>query len=226
MNSKLTIYAPLRVVLYAIPVVAAALVIERDAGTPVDGLKFGESSNTELMQQFFLLFTCIAFLTTGLFSKSHKAITHLLGGCVLVALIRELDTYFDQIYHGAWFPVASLIGAITIFSVWRRRKKIWGNLEEFFSTPAFGIILSGFLSVFIFSRIFGSKNVWRALFDVEQLGATQRWVKNAAEEGSELFGYTLLLIAAVEFFVHVVQPLWIKDTPEDKAWLVQQLTPR
>jgi len=39
------------------------------------------------------------------------------------------------------------------------------------------------------------------------LEPVQRWVKNAVEEGSELFGYTLLFIAAVEFFVYVNKKL-------------------
>ena len=234
MISKQTICANVRVLLYAVPVVAAALVIKSDAGSDagilVDGLKFGEDSKTEMMQQFFLLVTSVTFFLAGAFSKSHKAIAYLFGGGVLAALIRELDAYFDQIYHGAWFPCAMLVAGLTVFLVWRQKKQIWENLEEFYSTPAFGIILSGFLSVFIFSRIFGSKKVWLTLFEVENLSTTQRWVKNATEEGSELFGYTLLLIAAAEFFTYVVQPLRLVENAGedlgDRNWLAHQLTPR
>lgn len=203
MNLKPIIYAAVRVVLYAIPVVASALVIKSDAGILVDGIKFGEGSSTEWMQELFLLLTSLTFILAGVRSKSHKAISYLFGGGAFVALIRELDVYFDQIYHGAWFPMAMLILAISVFLVYRQKKQIWENLEEFFTTPAFGTFIAGFLSVFVFSRLFGTKKVWRALFDVEQLEPVQRWVKNAVEEGSELFGYTLLFIAAVEFFIYV-----------------------
>ena len=230
MISKSTIYANVRVVAYVIPVVVAALIIKSDAGLLVDGVKFGESSKTEMLQQLFLLLTSFTFFSAGLFSKSHKAIAYLFGGGVLMALTRELDTYFDRIYHGAWFPFAMVIAGLTIVLVWRQKRQIWKNLEEFYSTPAFGILLSGFLSVFIFSRIFGAKKVWTALFEVEKLAVSHRWVKNAVEEGSELFGYTLLLIAAVELFIHVLQRSKLaedrSENGDDKDWLVQQLSPR
>lgn len=203
MNLKPIIYAACRVVLYSIPVVASALIIKNDAGIIVDGVKFGESSGTEWMQELFLLLTSIFFILSGIRSSSHKAISFLFGGGALVAFIRELDVYFDEIYHGAWFPVALLVLAVSVFLVYRQKKQIWENLEEFFTTPSFGVFTAGFLGVFVFSRLFGTKKVWLALFDVEQLEPVQRWVKNAVEEGSELFGYALLFIAAVEFFVYV-----------------------
>ena len=229
MISKPTIYATVRVFLYAIPVIVAALIIKSDAGLSVDGFKFGETSKTELTQQLLLLLTSIAFISIGLISKSHKAIAFLFGGGVLVALTREVDAFFDLIYHGAWLPVAILIAGITIFLTVRQRKQLKQNLEEFVCTPAFGILLSGFLSVFIFSRIFGAQKVWKAIFEVENLNAIQRWVKNAAEEGSELFGYTLLFIAAVELFIHIAQFRLANNLSEnsnDKDWLAQQLNPR
>jgi len=207
MNLKPIIYAAVRVVLYAIPVAVAALVIKSDAGVLIDGSKFGESSQTEWMQELFLLLTSIVFILAGIRSSSHKAISYLFGGGAMVALIRELDVYFDNIYHGAWFPFAMAVMLISVFFVYRQKKQIWENLEEFFTTPAFGTFIAGFLSVFVFSRLFGTKKVWRALFEVDKLEPVQRWVKNAAEEGSELFGYTLLFIAAVEFFVYVSRKL-------------------
>ena len=207
MNLKPIIYAAVRVVLYAIPVAISALIIKSDAGIITDGLKFGENSQTEWMQELFLLLTSLIFILSGIRSKSHKAISYLFGGGAFVALIRELDVYFDQIYHGAWLPFALAVMLISVFLVYRQKKQIWENLEEFFTTPAFGTFIAGFLSVFVFSRLFGTKNVWRALFDVDKLEPVQRWVKNAVEEGSELFGYTLLFIAAVEFFVYVSRKL-------------------
>ncbi|MGQ1909015.1 hypothetical protein ACT3CE_04440 [Marinifilum sp. RC60d5] len=207
MNLKPIIFAAVRVVLYAIPVVASALIIKSDAGILIDGGKFGEASQTELLQELYLLLTSLTFILVGVRSKNHKAISYLFGGGAFVAFIRELDVYFDQIYHGAWFPLAMIVLLVAVFLVFKKKKQIWENLEEFFTTPAFGTFIAGFLSVFVFSRLFGTKKVWRALFEVEQLEPVQRWVKNAVEEGSELFGYTLLFIAAVEFFVYVNKKL-------------------
>lgn len=207
MNIKPVVFAAVRVVLYAIPVVASALIIKSDAGIVIDGGKFGEASRTEWMQQIYLLLTSLIFILAGVRSNSHKAISYLFGGGAFVALIREFDFYFDKIYHGAWFPFAMFVLLLSIYMVYRKRQQIWENLNEFFSTPAFGTFIAGFLGVFVFSRLFGTKKVWRALFDVEKLEPVQRWVKNAVEEGSELFGYTLLFIAAVEFYVYVNKKL-------------------
>jgi len=207
MNLKPIIFAALRVILYAIPVAASALIIKSDAGILIDGGKFGEGSQTEWMQQMYLLLTSIVFILAGIRSRGHQAISYLFGGGALVALIREFDVYFDKIYHGAWFPFALFVLLLSILLVYRKRQQIWENLEEFFTTPAFGTFIAGFLGVFVFSRLFGTKKVWRALFDVEKLEPVQRWVKNAVEEGSELFGYTLLFIAAIEFFVYVSKKL-------------------
>lgn len=208
MNLKPIFWAAVRVVLYAIPVVGSALIIKSDAGVAaIEGMKFGEGSLTEYMQEAYLLLTSLVFLFAGLRSKSHKAISYLMSGGALVAFIREMDVYFDQIYHGAWLPFAVVILLFTLFLVFRNKKQIGENLEEFFTTPAFGTFIAGFLSVFVFSRLFGTKKVWMALFEVDKLEGMQRWVKNAVEEGTELFGYTLLFIAAVEFFVYVSHKL-------------------
>lgn len=207
MNLKPIFFAALRVILYAIPVAVSAMIIKSDAGVVVDGIKFGESSYTELMQEFYLLLTSLVFFVVGIRNQQYKAISYLMSGGAMVALIRELDVYFDQIYHGAWFPFALVVLLLALYMVYRQRNQIFENLEDFFSTPAFGTFIAGFLGVFVFSRLFGTKKLWMALFEVQSLEPMQRWVKNAVEEGSELFGYTLLFIAAIEFLVFVSKKL-------------------
>lgn len=207
MNLKPIFFAALRVILYAIPVAVSAMIIKSDAGVVVDGIKFGESSYTELMQEFYLLLTSLVFFVVGIRNQQYKAISYLMSGGAMVALIRELDVYFDQIYHGAWFPFALVVLLLALYMVYRQRNQIFENLEDFFFTPAFGTFIAGFLGVFVFSRLFGTKKLWMALFEVQSLEPMQRWVKNAVEEGSELFGYTLLFIAAIEFLVFVSKKL-------------------
>lgn len=207
MNLKPIFFAALRVILYAIPVAVSAMIIKSDTGVVVDGIKFGESSYTEMMQEFYLLLTSLVFFVVGIRNQQYKAISYLMSGGAMVALIRELDVYFDQIYHGAWFPFALVVLLLALYMVYRQRNQIFENLEDFFSTPAFGTFIAGFLGVFVFSRLFGTKKLWMALFEVQSLEPMQRWVKNAVEEGSELFGYTLLFIAAIEFLVFVSKKL-------------------
>ncbi len=191
-----------KAILYGVFVVISAFIIKKDAGSIINGSKFGETSMTELLQELYLFLTALIFFISGYRNQNYKAIAYLMCGGAMVALIREFDFYFDKIYHGAWFPFAIVFLLLTLFLVYHYKHQFLKNLKEFRTIPAYGIFISGILSVLIFSRLFGTKKVWRALFNVDSLDVMQRWVKNAVEEGSELFGYTLLFIAAIEFFIY------------------------
>ncbi|MEN7973761.1 MAG: hypothetical protein ABFR47_08000 [Verrucomicrobiota bacterium] len=195
----------LRIALCAVPVATSALVIMHDAGTTVDGSKFGEHSATEWLQQTYLLLACLVSILIGIRSKNHRAISYLLGGGAMVALIRELDVYFDKIYHGAWLLPVLLVLALTATAIFKRRNQICDNLGELCSSPALGTFVSGFVGVVIFSRLFGTKSLWKALFEADKLDSMQRLVKTVVQEGTELFGYTLLFIASVEFLIYITQ---------------------
>ena len=54
--------------------------------------------------------------------------------------------------------------------------------------------------VLAFSRLFGRGSFWEAVMGDSYM----RLVKNIAEEGTELMGYALLVIAAVEFLWQVL----------------------
>ncbi len=194
-----------KVIVYAIFVTISAFIIKKDAGLIIDGSKFGETSMTELLQELYLFLTALIFFISGYRNQNYRSIAYLMCGGAMLALIREFDFYFDKIYHGVWFPFAIIFLLLTLFIVYRYRHQLSDNFKEFCSTPACGIFISGLLSVLIFSRLFGTKKVWRALFNVDSLDVMQRWVKNAVEEGSELFGYTLLFISAIEFFIYLSQ---------------------
>lgn len=119
-------------------------------------------------------------------------------------MIRELDAYLDAIYEGAWLSLALVALTITIVIVYRRKQELGDSIRLFLSTPASGFFIAGGLGIFVFSRLFGYKGIWKALFQVDNLDpyTASRWVKNAVEEGSELFGYCLVLCAAIELMLY------------------------
>lgn len=198
-----------RFLLYTVLVVLSVQMIRMDAGILVDGRKFVETSYTEWTQEAYVLLTALAFLFTGKRYEALRPIAYFLGGGFLVVLVREMDAYLDLIYHGAWLPLALLILAFTLFTAYRHRKRFVESLETYLSTPSFGLLLAGGLSVFVFSRLFGAKSTWTAVFAVDVLDPTSpgRWVKNAVEEGSELFGYTLILCASIELWSYANRKL-------------------
>lgn len=208
---KSTIVLPTigRMVLYTILVVVSAQMIRWDSSIVLEGRKFIEASFTEWTQEVYVLLTALIFLATGKRFESLRPIAYFFGGGFLVVLVREMDAYLDVIYHGAWFPFALLILAVTLYGTYRRRENFVKSLELFMSTPALGFLVAGGLGVFVFSRLFGAKSIWTAVFAVDVLdpGSPGRWVKNAVEEGSELFGYTLILCASLELWSYANRKL-------------------
>jgi uncharacterized membrane protein len=85
--------------------------------------------------------------------------------------------------------------AIFIWLFIRDFKKIKAASIRFFSIPASSWILSGFIITYIFSRLLGRSKFWKLMYHDE----SYRLAKAATEEGIELLGDTLMLIAAIEF---------------------------
>jgi hypothetical protein len=189
--------AGVRVVLYAAIIVVAVLIVHQDAKLVVDGLKFSEQSYTEYLQEIMLLVTGVLFLVAGFRQPKVQGLTALLSGFVFTAFIREFDWLLDKIVHGFWvYPAFALLGGF-VFWAFKKRATLAESIKELLSMPTWGVLLSGFLGVFVFSRLFGKGTFWKALMEDNFI----RSAKNAAEEGTELFGYTLLAIAAAEYLI-------------------------
>jgi hypothetical protein len=189
--------AAIRVVLYGVAIILSVLVIYKDASYAVDGVKFGELSYTEFLQELMLLTTAGLFFVTGLKRKEVRGFAVLMAGIALTAFVREFDWLLDKIVHGFWkYPASLVLGGAAIWA-WKLRAQFLAATVDFLKRPSWGVLLSGFLCVFVFSRLFGKGSFWQTLMEDDYI----RWAKNAAEEGTELFGYTLLTIAAVEYMV-------------------------
>lgn len=189
-----------RMVVYTALVVICTMIIKHDAGIIVDGRKFIESSWTEWTQQSFALLISLSFILIGRKYGELKPVAYLIGGGFVTVLIRELDAYFDHVYQGAWFPLALIAFFTTLYAVFRHRQSFVQSAVRFTESPAFGLFAAGGLCVFVFSRLFGTKGMWVTVIANENIIARTRWVKNAAEEGTELFGYCLLLCSVIELY--------------------------
>lgn len=152
------------------------------------------------MQQIYVLLSCLLFLYAGKRFTEIRPVSYLLSGAFLLVLIRELDTYFDVIYNGAWLPVALVTLAGILYAMFPQRHALASSVERFIATPAVGLLVAGGLGVFVFARLFGTKDLWMDLFEVSDINQEHiyRWAKSAAQEGSELFGYCLIFCASIE----------------------------
>lgn len=121
------------------------------------------------------------------------------GGLVLVAgfflclLIRENDDLFDRIRHGFWYPVALCAAFACLVLAWRNRATLLAGLDALCAPRAVAYLAVGLGLLLIFSRLFGSKHLWLAIYAED----TVRTIKSVAEESLELLADAFLALWAV-----------------------------
>lgn len=151
-----------------------------------------ERSLTELAQSLFLIIIILQFKKTSHISKDYQAACVLICGFFSVLLIRELDYYFDMIFHGAWKYFAIPIALIAICFSFFKKNHTFKGLNLLLGEKYFNILLMGIAMLFIFSRIYGMGDFWKGVMNDHYI----RDVKNISEEGIELLSYTVLLIGS------------------------------
>jgi len=187
----------IRTALYCCLAAGTALVLVRAVDLTDQPIAFNESSMIEQFQLIYLCVCMVLFFLSAKIKSSRMSLSVLLAGMALIALIRELDYFFDNyVFDGAWQTIALLVALTTGFFVIKFRQGLKSSIQEFTSKASFGYMTSAFVVLFIFSRIIGKQVLWRAVMGENYL----RVVKSFVEESTELFGYTLLLIAAIEFY--------------------------
>jgi hypothetical protein len=191
--------AVIRLFLYAGVLFIIGHLIYLDSTNITPTGKFGEDSFTEWAQEIFILLCSVLYFVYGRYDRSTRGFTGLLAGLALTAFIREFNNYFHTWFSGAWQLFALTALLITGLYVYRNRQTVLRPFFEFLKLPAFGVTLSGFIVVTVFSRLFGRGSLWRNILASEELEGPARWAKNAAEEGTELLGYALIFIGALEY---------------------------
>jgi hypothetical protein len=187
----------IRTALYCCLAAGTALVLVRAVDLTDQPIAFNESSIIEQFQLIYLCVCMVLFFLSAKIKSSRMSLSVLLAGMALIALIRELDYFFDNyVFDGAWQTIAFLVALTTGFFVIKFRQGLKSSIQEFTSKASFGYMTSAFVVLFIFSRIIGKQVLWKAVMGENYL----RVVKSFVEESTELFGYTLLLIAAIEFY--------------------------
>lgn len=191
----------LRFFIYSLILGGLMLLLTWDAGhTPIDIL-FSEHSLVEYLQEGALLITVLLCVAMGKISPKRRALVWILGGAALAALIRELDAFLDSnVFDGAWQTLVALTLMVVIVRVYTLREHLKPAVVWFINRPSFGLMAGGFMTVFVFSRLFGRTVFWEAVMGDRYI----RVVKNLAEEGTELLGYVLILIAVAELFMELV----------------------
>lgn len=186
-----------RVTIYASIVFVIAEFIKLDAAL-VQGQesKFSESSYTEYAQSLLLLICSSIYLFV--FSKVRfiKTLSLVLFAFSFSSLIREQDSFLDlYVFDGAWQGAVFVLLVNVGFYTYRNWSSLLENINIYVGSSAFGIFISGVLTTYLFSRLYGRTTFWTTVMENRYF----RNVKNASEECVELYGYGILLVAAMEF---------------------------
>ena len=153
------------------------------------GNDIGEISLTEVVQVILLLTTAIIFWYRAWRATEARGFLILVAGFFSCMLIRELDFLFDKIDHGFWFWPATAIAVMSIFTALKYcQGTVCEPMAAFINTKPYFYIVFGLLVVIIFSRIFGSGN----LFWQHVVADYTRIYKSLLQEGLELFGYIFI----------------------------------
>ena len=153
-----------------------------------------EHSFVELGQSIFLFATSVIFMYLA--SKKKANGLWLVAGFFVCMLIREQDAYFDDIFHGSWayFALASVV--FFVWKAWSQGKdNALKTMAEYMQSPPFTTMSFGVMIILFFSRAMGMGKLWKLVMGENFI----RVVKNVVEEGTELFGYSIIFLAAVEY---------------------------
>ena len=185
----------MRFIIYGLLIFLLAEFMYWDARHEVVEEKFLESSYLEYLQSLLLFLSCIILI--WIYKNFHvfRYTALLMFGFLGASFFREQDLFFETyLGMGTWqFPVYALL-AVVLYTIKKNFFHFLLEVKEYVSSAPFGLFVMGVLTTYVFSRLFGRKVFWNTVMEDRYFRA----VKNTAEEGLELYGYMIILIAVIE----------------------------
>lgn len=157
------------------------------------GHALGESSVTEMLQIIMLVTTSLAFM---LLAKRYPSLANasvLIAGFFFVLAIREMDAWFDLIFHGAWLYPALTVFALSALYAFRGGKRTLDQMAAILASRYMPILVTAVVVLLVFSRLYGMGSFWQHVMEEHYL----RDVKNLSEEAIELLCYCLITYSAI-----------------------------
>lgn len=155
---------------------------------------FTEFSFVQLAQFITLI---IGILAAGrlLFIKVLPQLSFLIVALLACALVREADSFLDALADGLWQILVALILVGVGLHLARQKKAIQTQIAWLGSHFSLGLMLSGFVIVMGFARVFGRGAMWQQIMGAQYT----KTIKYFAEESVELMGYVILIVGVIEF---------------------------
>ncbi len=157
---------------------------------------FGENGFVEWWQQIQLMISFIVLMSALKKNNTLQPALLLMAGAILIALIREFNNFFiDYVFRGAWSILVFCTAVVFIYLIFKKRKTFLQACLHFTKQPAYGMVLSGFFTTFIFSRLMGIPAFWETILAHNYVKIAER----VAEESIETLGYSLLTCGIIDY---------------------------
>lgn len=174
-------FALLVLLMIAVPLVVAIDIIVLDHGVR-------EDSVTEIAQETLLFASMVMIGWAAWKRPDSRGFLVLVAGLFGAMLIREADRWLDAISKGFWLYPALLVSISAIIYAARLRGTVINPMVNYAATKPFAYISIGLLIVLLFSRAFGSGQLWSEVMGDDYF----RLYKTIIQEGLELLGYMLV----------------------------------
>jgi len=190
------VHLALRVLVYAVLLGIVCVLMMQGFRWPFEFSFYGENGLIEWIQILFLIGAGLLFWRAGVVNKPQQPLMKILILLLACAIVRELDSFLDEQLGRHWWKGIVLTLALLAGGVaFRHRETLGMAVTKLTCRPSFGILLTGALTVLVFSRLVGYGDFWRELLNER---AAASIVKEIAEECTELVGYFFILIGAFE----------------------------
>ncbi len=158
-------------------------------------VRYTELGFTEFTQTLVLASCCALLIYIRHVLKVWPTVALLLLAFIAASLVREQDYFLDHyVAENTWKYLVALIVLPSLGWVIYHRQRFLDEFQHYSNTFSFGLFAAGVLVTYIFSRLYGRQDLWRAVLQEHYI----RDFKDIAEEAIELLGYSLILFATLE----------------------------
>lgn len=163
---------------------------------PGDAFGTSEYSPLEIIQPLILGVCGLLMAWVARYCPSQRPIAFPFGGVALAFLISELSFFLNYyVINNLGQVFIVIVSALVIVYTYRARRRLRIAWARVWPSPAVAMIFTGAVISFAFVRLVGQEQLWMSI-----LGSNyHHLVKVAVEEFTELLGYMLWLIGAIEY---------------------------
>lgn len=164
---------------------------------PGDMELFRENGPIEWLQLGVIVFAAMAFAAGAVIERSMRGLFGAIACVLSIAAVRELDKILDALLPGGWKGPVLILLAVFVFVWYRSRHTLWAQVGCFVRTAPFGILWAGFVIAVLLAQLVGHGTFLQMIMGDDY----DRTYKRVIEEIAETFGYTVILLGAIEAVV-------------------------